>query len=61
MSDKIIPVRAEGAEPLAVREVMIHSGAHRFQHGRVIAENNTFSIPFTHVQLRGRGGAAHAN
>lgn len=39
-----------------VREVMIHSGAHRFQHGRVVAEDHSYSIPFTHVQLRGRGG-----
>jgi hypothetical protein len=37
-------------------EVMIHSGAHRFQHGRVISEDNSFSIPFSHVQLRGKGG-----
>jgi hypothetical protein len=43
-----------------IREVMIHSGAHRLQHGRVVAVDDSYSIQFTHVQLRGKGGATHA-
>lgn len=38
-------------------EVMIAAGGHQFQHGRVSTlDSTTYTIPFAHVQLRGKKG-----
>lgn len=37
-------------------EVMIASGLHQFQHGRIASVDYSTTIPFAHVILRGRRG-----
>lgn len=40
----------------ATNEIMISSGMHQFQHGRITAIDTATVIPFAHVQLRNRNG-----
>ena len=40
--------------------VMINSGMHQFQHGKIQSIENGTQIPFAHVALRNRGGDLYA-
>lgn len=37
-------------------DILIHSGMHQFQHGRIESIDMHTEIPFAHIILRGKGG-----
>jgi hypothetical protein len=42
--------------PVQYSEILISSGLHQFQHGRIESIDTTTEIPFAHVALRGSKG-----
>jgi hypothetical protein len=42
--------------PVQNSEVLIHSGLHQFQHGRIESIDTSTEIPFAHITLRGKAG-----